>query len=57
MIIVPGGAGFIGSALVCALNDRGIDDIMIVDHLGISENIVICRRNYVENINIIQRQI
>lgn len=37
MIVVTGGAGFIGSALVCALNDRGIDDILIVDHLGSSE--------------------
>lgn len=37
MIIVTGGAGFIGSALVWDLNQRGIDDILIVDHLGTSE--------------------
>jgi len=37
MVVVTGGAGFIGSALVCALNDRGINDIVIVDHLGTSE--------------------
>ena len=37
MIIVTGGAGFIGSALVWKLNQEGIEDIVIVDHLGISE--------------------
>jgi ADP-L-glycero-D-manno-heptose 6-epimerase len=34
MIIVTGGAGFIGSAIVAGLNGRGIDDIVIVDMLG-----------------------
>lgn len=33
MIIVTGGAGFIGSNLVRALNNRGINDILIVDSL------------------------
>lgn len=33
MIIVTGGAGFIGSNIVKALNDRGISDILIVDNL------------------------
>ncbi len=37
MIIVTGGAGFIGSALVYALNQRGIDDIIIVDTLRYGE--------------------
>ena len=37
MILVTGGAGFIGSNIVRALNSRGIDDIIIVDHLGSSE--------------------
>ena len=33
MIIVTGGAGFIGSAIVAELNARGITDILIVDRL------------------------
>ena len=33
MIIVTGGAGFIGSNLVRGLNGRGVDDILIVDDL------------------------
>jgi len=37
VIVVTGGAGFIGSALVWRLNQRGINDILIVDHLGKSE--------------------
>lgn len=34
MIIVTGGAGFIGSALVWKLNEKGLDDIVVVDHMG-----------------------
>ncbi len=34
MIIVTGGAGFIGSAIIAALNARGTEDILVVDELG-----------------------
>jgi len=34
MIIVTGGAGFIGSAIIAVLNKRGITDILVVDQLG-----------------------
>jgi ADP-L-glycero-D-manno-heptose 6-epimerase len=34
MIIVTGGAGFIGSNIVAALNAAGHDDIVVVDDLG-----------------------
>lgn len=34
MIILTGGAGFIGSCLLAELNQKGIDDILVVDNLG-----------------------
>ena len=34
MIIVTGAAGFIGSAIIAALNKRGITDILVVDEFG-----------------------
>jgi ADP-L-glycero-D-manno-heptose 6-epimerase len=34
MIVVTGGAGFIGSAIIWKLNKRGINSIIIVDELG-----------------------
>ncbi len=37
MIIVTGGAGFIGSVLIWQLNNMGYDDILIVDSLKESE--------------------
>ena len=46
MIIVTGGAGFIGSNIVKALNDLGYTDILIVDDLSDGhkfENIVDCQ--------------
>lgn len=49
MIVVTGGAGFIGSAFVAKLNAEGVDEIMIVDDLAMSEkwkNLV--KRRYVD---------
>ncbi|MCK5888446.1 MAG: ADP-glyceromanno-heptose 6-epimerase [Methylococcales bacterium] len=46
MIIVTGGAGFIGSNLVIGLNQRGYDDILVVDNLSDGakyKNLVDCR--------------
>lgn len=37
MIIVTGGAGFIGSCVVRTLNDAGITDILIVDNINTTE--------------------
>lgn len=37
LIVVTGGAGFIGSAVIRQLNDQGINNIVVVDELGKSE--------------------
>ncbi|MCX6166007.1 MAG: NAD-dependent epimerase/dehydratase family protein, partial [Ignavibacteriae bacterium] len=34
MIVVTGGSGFIGSALIWRLNQLGQNDIIVVDHFG-----------------------
>ena len=39
MIVVTGGAGFIGSNIVHALNQRGIEDILVVDNLTNAEKV------------------
>jgi len=36
-ILVTGGAGFIGSALIWDLNQRGVDDVLVADFLGRDE--------------------
>lgn len=36
MIVVTGGAGFIGSCFLQKLNDMNVDDILVVDELGTS---------------------
>ncbi len=58
-IIVTGGAGFIGSALVWGLNRRGIDNILVVDALDRSEkwkNLVPLRfRDYLDAAGFEQR--
>ncbi len=36
-IVVTGGAGFIGSCFLWKLNQKGVSDIIVVDHLGESE--------------------
>ncbi len=51
-VVVTGGAGLIGSAIIWALNVRGIDDILVVDRLDTSEkwkNLVPLRyRDYID---------
>jgi ADP-L-glycero-D-manno-heptose 6-epimerase len=49
MVVVTGGAGFIGSAFVAKLNAEGIDDIVVVDELESSgkwQNLV--KRRYAD---------
>lgn len=59
MIIVTGGAGFIGSNLVLALNARGYDGVLVVDNLsnGIKyKNLVECQiSDYLDKQDFIER--
>lgn len=51
-IIVTGGAGFIGSCLVRTLNDIGIEDIIIVDHICETDKWMNMRnKKFIEYIN------
>ncbi|MGN0731919.1 MAG: ADP-glyceromanno-heptose 6-epimerase [Treponema sp.] len=52
MIIVTGGAGFIGSCIVRTLNDLGIEDIIIVDNIAQTDKWLNLRnKKYIEYIN------
>lgn len=52
MIIVTGGAGFIGSCIVRTLNDMGRDDIVIVDHISETDKWKnMSNKKYIEYIN------
>ena len=51
-VIVTGGAGFIGSCVVRTLNDMGIEDITIVDHICETDKWMNMRnKRYTEYIN------
>ena len=59
MIIVTGGAGFIGSNIVKTLNERGVSDILVVDNLknGVKfKNIADCEiADYMDKRDFLQR--
>jgi ADP-L-glycero-D-manno-heptose 6-epimerase len=58
-ILVTGGAGLIGSAVIWELNRRGFDNILVSDHLRSSEkwrNLVPLRfRDYIEGDQLLER--
>lgn len=52
MIIVTGGAGFIGSCIVRALNDIGRDDIIIVDNIASTDKWMnISNKKFIKYVN------
>ncbi len=52
VVIVTGGAGFIGSCLVRMLNDRGIKDIVVVDDINTTEKWKhLVNKDYIEYIH------
>lgn len=52
MIIVTGGAGFIGSCVVRTLNDVGIEDIIIVDNIASTDKWMNMRnKKYIKYVN------
>lgn len=52
MLVITGGAGFIGSALLWEFNRRGIEDILVVDNLGESGKwLNLCKRAYIDYIH------
>lgn len=51
-MIVTGGAGFIGSCIVRELNNRGIEDIIVVDHIAQTDKWMNLRnKRYIKYIN------
>lgn len=48
MIIVTGANGFIGSAIIWELNQRGITDIIAVDSIGLDKRNLLAKRKYSE---------
>lgn len=52
MIIVTGGAGFIGSCVVRSLNDVGIEEIIIVDNIAFTDKWMNMRnKKYIKYVN------
>lgn len=52
MIVVTGGAGFIGSCVIRSLNDVGIEDIIIVDNIASTDKWMNMRnKKYIKYVN------